>query len=45
LIGGVIGGLIKKPAPGQVFHPAGFLLSIVGAVILLWVIQITGFHI
>ena len=35
LIGGFIGGLISKPAPGSKFHPAGFFLSIVGAIILL----------
>jgi uncharacterized membrane protein YeaQ/YmgE (transglycosylase-associated protein family) len=34
-VGGFIGGLIKKPEPGSNFHPAGFLMSIVGAVILL----------
>jgi uncharacterized membrane protein YeaQ/YmgE (transglycosylase-associated protein family) len=45
LIGGFIGGLIKKPADGSMFHPAGFVMSIVGAVILLWIIQVTGFHI
>jgi uncharacterized membrane protein YeaQ/YmgE (transglycosylase-associated protein family) len=45
LIGGFIGSLIKKPADGSMFHPAGFVMSIVGAVILLWIIQVTGFHI
>ena len=39
LIGGVIGMVIKRPAPGSPFHPAGFLLSIVGAIILLYVMQ------
>ena len=39
LIGGVIGMVIKRPAPGTPFHPAGFLLSIVGAIILLYVMQ------
>lgn len=34
-VGGYIGALIKKPAEGSKFHPAGFLLSIVGAIILL----------
>ena len=34
-VGGYIGGLINKPAEGAKFHPAGFLMSIVGAVILL----------
>ncbi|MGC8492308.1 MAG: GlsB/YeaQ/YmgE family stress response membrane protein [Syntrophobacteraceae bacterium] len=34
-IGGVIGHIIKKPEPGAKFHPAGFFLSIVGAIVLL----------
>jgi len=36
LVGGLIGRLFKKPEPGQKFHPAGFLLSLVGAILLLW---------
>ena len=39
LVGGLIGSVIKRPAPGAPFHPAGFLLSIVGAVVLLWAVQ------
>ncbi len=34
-VGGWIGGLIKKPVEGAKFHPAGFLMSIVGAIVLL----------
>jgi len=37
LVGGVIGGFVSKPKEGAQFHPAGFLMSIVGAVILLFV--------
>jgi len=38
LLGGLIGRMIKKPEPGAAFHPAGFLMSLVGAVVvlLLW---------
>jgi uncharacterized membrane protein YeaQ/YmgE (transglycosylase-associated protein family) len=36
LIGGVIGRMISKPPEGAAFHPAGFFLSIVGAVLLLF---------
>ncbi len=39
LVGGFIGGLISKPAPGATFHPAGFAMSIVGAVVLLLVLR------
>ena len=35
VIGGLIGMLIKKPEPGAKFHPAGFFMSIVGAIVLL----------
>ncbi len=34
-VGGYIGSLIKKPVEGAKFHPAGFIMSIIGAVLLL----------
>ncbi len=34
-VGGYIGLLIKKPVEGEKFNPAGFIMSIVGAIILL----------
>jgi uncharacterized membrane protein YeaQ/YmgE (transglycosylase-associated protein family) len=41
IVGSIVGGLIarifSKPADGAFFHPAGFLLSIVGALIVLFV--------
>jgi len=43
LLGGFIGSLIKRPASGQMFHPAGFIMSIVGAVLLLWGLE--HFHV
>jgi uncharacterized membrane protein YeaQ/YmgE (transglycosylase-associated protein family) len=39
LVGGVIGMMVKRPVPGSAFHPAGFILSIVGALIVLWAMQ------
>ncbi len=36
-VGGFIARLFSKPPPGAPIHPAGILLSIVGAVIALWV--------
>jgi uncharacterized membrane protein YeaQ/YmgE (transglycosylase-associated protein family) len=33
--GGFLGSLISKPQAGSMFHPAGFFMSIVGAVVLL----------
>ena len=35
LVGGVISSVLFR-SPGGRFHPAGFILSIVGAVLLLW---------
>jgi uncharacterized membrane protein YeaQ/YmgE (transglycosylase-associated protein family) len=37
VVGGLIARLFSKPPEGTPFHPAGILLSIVGAVILLFV--------
>ena len=41
IIGSVVGGLIarlfSKPKDGAMFHPAGFFLSIIGAVLALYV--------
>jgi len=36
ILGGLIGRLFSRPAPGSAFHPAGFIMSIIGAIILLW---------
>jgi uncharacterized membrane protein YeaQ/YmgE (transglycosylase-associated protein family) len=45
LIGSIVGGLIarlfSKPAEGSSFHPAGFVLSIIGAILILWLGQLT----
>ncbi len=35
IIGGVIGRAVSKPSEGSKFHPAGFFLSLVGAIVLL----------
>ena len=39
LVGGVIGGVVSKPKEGAKFHPAGFILSLIGAVIVLFLWQ------
>jgi uncharacterized membrane protein YeaQ/YmgE (transglycosylase-associated protein family) len=36
LVGGVISSLIFKTPDGK-FHPAGWFLSLIGAILLLWV--------
>jgi uncharacterized membrane protein YeaQ/YmgE (transglycosylase-associated protein family) len=35
IVGGLIGRLISKPPEGTKFHPAGFFMSLLGAIILL----------
>ena len=36
IVGGLITRLFSRPAPGTGFHRAGFIMSILGAVLLLW---------
>jgi len=35
IVGGFIGGIFSK-APDGKFHPAGWILSIIGAMVILW---------
>ena len=37
IVGGLIGRLISKPKEGQPVHPAGLIMSIIGALIVLFV--------
>ena len=37
IVGGFIGRCFSKPAPGSTFHPAGFIMSIIGAIIVLFI--------
>jgi uncharacterized membrane protein YeaQ/YmgE (transglycosylase-associated protein family) len=37
LLGGLLGRLIRAPEPGAKFHPAGFFLSIIGALLILFI--------
>ncbi len=43
IVGGLIGSLFKKPADGAVFHPAGFIMSIIGAIVILFVAKHLGY--
>jgi uncharacterized membrane protein YeaQ/YmgE (transglycosylase-associated protein family) len=38
IVGGLIARLFSPPKDGAFFHPAGFFLSIIGAIILLFVL-------
>lgn len=37
IVGGLIARLFSKPEPGSSFHAAGFIMSVIGAIILLFV--------
>ena len=39
LVGGFVGALINLSTDGSMFHPAGLIMSVVGALVLIWVIQ------
>ena len=41
-IGGFIARLFSKPADGAIVHPAGLILSVIGAMILLFVVKKLG---
>jgi uncharacterized membrane protein YeaQ/YmgE (transglycosylase-associated protein family) len=43
LVGGFIGALIRRPVDGQLFHPAGFIMSIIGACIILYGAHMGGY--
>ena len=38
-IGGLIARIFSKPSDGSPFHPAGLILSIIGAIIVLFILQ------
>ena len=38
-VGGAISRLFSKPAPDQPIHPAGILMSIIGALVILFVVN------
>jgi len=46
IVGSIVGGLIarifSKPKDGALFHPAGFILSIIGALIVLFLLAKFG---
>ena len=46
IVGSVVGGLIarlfSRPPEGSKFHPAGFLLSIIGAIVLVFLARLIG---
>ncbi len=43
IVGSIVGGLIarifSRPSDGSPFHPAGLILSIIGSIIVLFILQ------
>jgi uncharacterized membrane protein YeaQ/YmgE (transglycosylase-associated protein family) len=39
IVGGLIARIFSRPKDGALFHPAGFLLSIIGALIVLFIMM------
>ena len=40
IVGGRIGHLMHRPAPGAKAHPTGLLMSVVGAIVLLLIVRL-----
>jgi uncharacterized membrane protein YeaQ/YmgE (transglycosylase-associated protein family) len=38
IVGGLVARLFSKPAEGAPFHPAGLILSIIGAIVVLFIV-------
>ena len=36
VVGGIVGHLFSRPAPGAKFHPAGFFMSVICSIVLLY---------
>jgi uncharacterized membrane protein YeaQ/YmgE (transglycosylase-associated protein family) len=42
IIGGLIARLFSKPAEGAPFHPAGLIISIIGAIVVVFIGRLVG---
>jgi uncharacterized membrane protein YeaQ/YmgE (transglycosylase-associated protein family) len=42
VIGGLIARMFSRPAEGSKFHPAGFLMSLVGAIVVVFLARLIG---
>jgi len=42
VVGGFIARLFSKPREGQPFHPAGLIMSVIGAIIVLFILGRLG---
>ena len=44
ILGGLIARLFSRPRDGALFHPAGLILSIIGALVVLYIFNKVGPH-
>jgi len=42
LAGGLLARLFSRPPEGSRFHPAGFIMSIIGAIVVLFLVRLVG---
>jgi uncharacterized membrane protein YeaQ/YmgE (transglycosylase-associated protein family) len=42
VIGGLIARLFSRPPEGSKFHPAGFIMSIIGAIVLVFLVRLVS---
>jgi uncharacterized membrane protein YeaQ/YmgE (transglycosylase-associated protein family) len=42
LAGGLLARLFSRPPEGSRFHPAGFIMSIIGAIVVIFLIRLAG---
>jgi uncharacterized membrane protein YeaQ/YmgE (transglycosylase-associated protein family) len=42
LAGGLLARLFSRPPEGSRFHPAGFLMSIIGAIVVVFLVRLVG---
>ncbi len=38
-VGGLIGNIFSKPTDGQMFHPAGLVMSVIGSMLLIFLFR------
>jgi uncharacterized membrane protein YeaQ/YmgE (transglycosylase-associated protein family) len=41
-IGGLLARLFSRPAEASRFHPAGFFMSIIGAIVVVFLVRLVG---
>ena len=42
LAGGLLARLFSRPPEGSRFHPAGFIMSIIGAILVIFLVRLVG---